>query len=88
MLNKSQRIILLNGHVMPKLRKNSIRNKIAIKTQSRNGKIVQTVNRKRIHHELKFIAFVCTAMDVWFIVKDFTAFVRYKNGIFRIVFVP
>ena len=68
MLNKAQRIILLNGHVMPKLRKNSIRNKIAIKTQSRNGKIVQTVNRERIHHELKFIAFVCTAMNVGLIV--------------------
>ena len=72
---------------MPKLRKNSIRNKVPIEPQSRNGKIVQTVNRKRIHHELKFITFVCTAMDVGFIIKDFTAFVRYKYGIFRIILI-
>ena len=75
MFDKTQRVILLNGHVMPKLRKNSIGNKITLKPQTRNRKIVQTVDCERIHHKLEFIAFVGPAMNVWLIVKHLTSFV-------------
>ena len=72
---------------MPKLGENPIRNKIAIESQTRNGKVVQTVDGKGIHHKFKFIPFVGSAVDVRLIIQHLTAFIRYKYGILWIILI-